>query len=119
MITKTNRRVERERRHLRVRKKVSGTAETPRLCVFRSNNNVYAQIIDDVKQVTLVSASTLDKEVKTKKSNKEAAKEVGALIAKKAIEKNIKSVVFDRGGYLYHGVVKELAEAAREGGLEF
>ena len=119
MITKINRKVERERRHLRVRKKVSGTAETPRLCVFRSNNNVYAQIIDDVKQVTLVSASTLDKEIKTKKSNKEAAKEVGTLVAKRAIEKSIKSVVYDRGGYIYHGVVKELAEAAREAGLKF
>jgi len=119
MINKTNRRVERERRHLRVRKKVSGTSEIPRLCVFRSNSNVYAQIIDDQKQITLVSASTIDKEVKTKKSNKEAAKEVGALIAKRAKEKNIESVVYDRGGYIYHGVVKELAEAAREAGLKF
>jgi len=119
MITKTNRRLERERRHKRVRNKVSGTAECPRLCVFRSNSNVYAQVIDDTKGVTLVSASTLDKEVKTKKSNKEAAKEVGALIAKRAIEKDIKTVVYDRGGYIYHGVVKELAEAAREAGLEF
>ena len=119
MITKTNRKLERERRHKRVRTKISGTAECPRLCVFRSNTNVYAQIIDDVNQVTLVSASTLDKEVKTKKSNKEAAKEVGTLVAKRALEKNIKSVVYDRGGYIYHGVVKELAEAAREAGLEF
>ena len=119
MITKTNRKKERERRHLRVRKKVSGTAETPRLCVYRSNNNVYAQIIDDVKQVTLLSASTADKEVKTKKANKVAAKEVGALIGKRAMEKNIKNVVYDRGGYIYHGVVKELAESAREAGLEF
>ena len=119
MITKTNRKLERERRHRRVRTKISGTPECPRLCVFRSNTNLYAQVIDDVNQVTLASASTLDKEVKTKKSNKEAAKEVGALIAKKAIEKNIKTVVFDRGGYIYHGVVKELAEAAREAGLEF
>ena len=119
MITKTNRKLERERRHRRVRTKISGTPECPRLCVFRSNTNLYAQVIDDVNQVTLASASTLDKEVKTKKSNKEAAKEVGALVAKRAIEKNIKSVVFDRGGYIYHGVVKELAEAAREGGLEF
>lgn len=119
MITKTDRKLERERRHKRVRTKISGTAECPRLCVFRSNANVYAQIIDDDKQVTLVSASTLDKEVKTKKSNKEAAKEVGTLIAKRALEKNIKSVVYDRGGYIYHGIVKELAEAAREAGLEF
>ena len=119
MITKTNRKAERERRHARVRRKISGTSECPRLCVFRSNNNLYVQIIDDVKAVTLAQASTLDKEVKTKHSNKAAAKEVGALIAKRALEKNIKTVVFDRGGYIYHGVVKELAEAAREGGLQF
>jgi large subunit ribosomal protein L18 len=119
MITKTDRKLERERRHKRVRTKISGTAECPRLCVFRSNANIYAQIIDDDKAITLVSASTLDKEVKTKKSNKEAAKEVGALIAKRAIEKKIKTVVYDRGGYIYHGIVKELAEAAREAGLEF
>ena len=119
MVTKINRKAERERRHARVRRKISGTAECPRLCVYRSNNNIYAQIIDDVSGNTLVSASTLDKEVKTKHSNKEAAKEVGTLIAKRAIEKNIKSVVYDRGGYIYHGVVKELAEAAREAGLDF
>lgn len=119
MISKTNRKMERERRHLRVRKKVSGTAERPRLCVYRSNTNLYVQIIDDTAGKTLVQASTMDKEIKTKRSNKEAAKEVGALIAKRALEKKIKSVVFDRGGYIYHGVVKELAEAAREGGLEF
>ncbi|MGN1310662.1 MAG: 50S ribosomal protein L18 [Clostridia bacterium] len=119
MITKTNRKLERERRHRRVRTKISGTPECPRLCVFRSNANLYAQVIDDVNNVTLASASTLDKEVKTKKSNKEAAKEVGALVAKRALEKNIKSVVYDRGGYIYHGVVKELAESAREAGLEF
>ncbi len=119
MITKTNRKAERERRHKRVRRKVSGTAECPRLCVYRSNNNIYVQVIDDVKGNTLAQASTLDKEVKTKHSNKEAAKEVGTLIAKRAIEKNIKTVVFDRGGYIYHGVIKEVAEAAREGGLEF
>ena len=119
MVGKTDRKAERERRHIRVRTKVSGTPERPRLCVYRSNNNIYIQVIDDVNGVTLVSASTLDKEVKTKKSNKEAAKEVGTLIAKRAIEKNIKSVVYDRGGYIYHGIVKELAEAAREAGLEF
>ena len=119
MICKTNRKLERERRHKRVRTKISGTPECPRLCVFRSNTNVYAQIIDDTKGVTLVQASTLDKEVKTKHSNKEAAKEVGTLVAKRAIEKNIKNVVYDRGGYIYHGVVKELAEAARAAGLEF
>ena len=119
MITKTDRKAERIRRHKRVRRKISGTPECPRLCVFRSNSNLYVQVIDDVKGVTLAQASTLDKEVKTKKANKEAAKEVGALIAKRAIEKKTKTVVFDRGGYIYHGVVKELAEAAREGGLEF
>lgn len=119
MITKINRKLERERRHRRVRRKVSGTAECPRLCVYRSNSNIYAQVIDDVKGVTVAQASTLDKAVKTKKSNKEAAKEVGALVAKRAIEKNIKNVVYDRGGYIYHGIIKELAEAAREAGLEF
>ena len=119
MVKKTDRKAERQRRHIRVRRKISGTADCPRLCVFRSNSNLYVQVIDDVKGVTLTQASTLDKEVKIKHSNKEAAKEVGALIAKRAIEKNIKEVVFDRGGYIYHGVVKELADAAREGGLVF
>ena len=119
MITKTDRKAERIRRHKRVRRKVSGTAECPRLCVFRSNSNLYVQVIDDVKGVTLAQASTLDKEVKTKKANKEAAKEVGALIAKRALEKKIKTVVYDRGGYIYHGIVKEFAESAREAGLEF
>ena len=119
MVKKTDRNAERIRRHKRVRRKISGTAECPRLCVFRSNSNIYVQVIDDVKAVTLAQASTLDKEVKTKHSNKEAAKEVGSLIAKRALEKNIKTVVFDRGGYIYHGVVKELADAAREGGLDF
>lgn len=119
MISKIDRKATRQRRHLRVRRKISGTAECPRLCVYRSNANIYAQIIDDVAENTIVSASTLDKDVKTKHANKEAAKEVGTLIAKKAIEKNIKTVVFDRNGYIYHGVVKELAEAAREGGLKF
>ena len=119
MITKTNRKLERTRRHIRVRRKISGTAERPRLCVYRSNKNLFVQVIDDVNGVTLCQASTLDKEVKTKHANKEAAKEVGALIAKRASEKKIKSVVYDRGGYIYHGVVKELAEAAREAGLQF
>ncbi|MBQ3145682.1 MAG: 50S ribosomal protein L18 [Clostridia bacterium] len=119
MITKTNRKLERERRHRRVRTKISGTAECPRLCVFRSNKNISVQVIDDTKGITLASASTLDKEIKTKKSNKEAAREVGTLIAKRAIEKNIETVVYDRGGYIYHGIVKELAEAAREAGLKF
>ncbi len=119
MISKVDRKVERQRRHARVRSKISGTAECPRLAVFRSNKNITAQIIDDTKGVTLVYVSTLDKEIKTKKANKEAAKEVGTLIAKRALEKKIKTVVYDRGGYIYHGVVKELAEAAREAGLEF
>ena len=119
MISKIDRKATRQRRHIRVRRKISGTPECPRLCVYRSNSNIYAQIIDDVAGNTLVSCSTLDKEVKTKHANKEAAKEVGTLIAKKATEKKIKQVVFDRGGYIYHGVVKELAEAAREAGLEF
>ena len=107
MVSNTNRKFERDRRHKRVRAKISGTAERPRLCVYRSNSNIYVQIIDDVAGNTLAQASTLDKEVKEKHSNK------------RATEKNIKEVVFDRGGYIYHGVVKEVAEAAREGGLEF
>ena len=119
MVSKVDRKAERERRHIRVRTKISGTAERPRLCVYRSNTNLYAQIIDDVAGNTLVQASTVDKEVKTKHSNCEAAKEVGTLIAKRAIEKKIDTVVFDRSGYIYHGVVKALAEAAREGGLKF
>lgn len=119
MVSKSDRKMERERRHKRVRTKISGTSECPRLSVFRSNTNLYAQIIDDTKGTTLVQASTLDKEVKTKHSNKEAAKEVGALIAKRALEKKIENVVYDRGGYVYHGVVKELAESAREAGLKF
>ena len=119
MVKKTDRKMERTRRHVRIRRKLSGTSERPRLCVYRSNTNLYVQIIDDVEKKTLVSCSTLDKEIKTKYANKEAAKEVGTMIAKKALEKNIKTVVFDRGGYIYHGVIKELAEAAREGGLEF
>ena len=119
MIKKTDRKMERARRHLRVRKKVSGTQERPRLCVYRSNTNIYVQLIDDVAQKTIIAASTLDKEVKTKHANKVAAKEVGTLIAKRAKDKKIENVVFDRGGYIYHGIVKELAEAAREGGLKF
>ena len=111
--------MERTRRHIRVRRKISGTAERPRLCVYRSNSNIYVQIIDDVAGNTICQASTLDKEVKIKHANKEAAKEVGALIAKRAKAKKVETVVFDRGGYIYHGVVKELAEAAREGGLKF
>ena len=119
MVTKTDRKMERARRHLRVRTKISGTASRPRLCVYRSNNNLFVQVIDDTCGNTIVSASTLDKEVKVKHSNKESAKEVGSLIAKRAIEKNIDTVVFDRSGYIYHGVIKTLAEAAREAGLKF
>ncbi len=109
------------RRHRRVRKKVFGTPERPRLCVFRSNQNIYAQLIDDVNSQTLVSASTLDPELSDwrGKKNIEAAKQVGFLIAKRALEKGIKKVVFDRAGYKYHGKIKALAESAREGGLEF
>lgn len=119
MVGKVNRKADRERRHLRVRTKVSGTTERPRLCVYRSNKNLFVQVIDDVNATTLVSASTLDKEVKEKHANVEAAKELGALIAKRAQDNKIKTVVFDRSGYLYHGVIKALAEAAREAGLEF
>ena len=109
----------RVKRHKRVRGKISGTAERPRLNVFRSNTNIYAQLIDDVKGVTLAAASSLDKEISGNGGNKEAAKEVGKLLAKKATDKGIAEVVFDRGGYVYHGRVKELAEGAREGGLKF
>ena len=122
MVSKPNSNKQREIRHMRVRNKISGTAERPRLNVYRSLNHIYAQIIDDVAQNTIVSASTLDEELKSKLNgtgNKEAAKAVGLSIAKKALEKNIKAVVFDRGGYVYHGRVAELAAGAREGGLEF
>lgn len=106
-------------RHVRVRSKISGTAERPRLNVFRSAKHIYAQIIDDVKGVTLVSASSMDKDFDGCGGNKEAAKKVGLAVAKKALEGGITEVVFDRGGYLYHGRVKELADGAREGGLKF
>ncbi len=119
MIKKTDKNAERIRRHARVRNKISGTAERPRLCVYRSNSNIYVQVIDDVAGKTLASASTLDKNIKTKYANKQAAKEVGTEIAKKCAAKKIEEVVFDRGGYIYHGVIKEVAEAAREGGLKF
>ncbi|HKZ57161.1 MAG TPA: 50S ribosomal protein L18 [Thermodesulfovibrionales bacterium] len=111
-----------ERRHQRVRKKVIGTPERLRLSVYRSLNHIYAQIIDDLKGKTVVSASSLDKEFKEKKSHKgniNTAKQVGELVAKRALKKDIKKVVFDRGGYLFHGRIKALAEAAREAGLEF
>ena len=119
MINKVDRKAERARRHARVRAKVSGTAECPRLAVTKSNKNIIAQIINDDTAETLVYVSTLDKEIKTKAANVEAAKEVGALVAKKALDKKIKTVVFDRGGFVYHGVVKAIAEAAREAGLDF
>ena len=119
MITKIDRKLERARRHARVRTKISGTAECPRLAVTKSNKNIIAQLIDDTKGTTLVYVSTLDSDIKTKKANVEAAKEVGTAIAKKALDKKIKDVVFDRGGFIYHGVVKALAEAAREAGLNF
>lgn len=120
MFKKEDRQKARVKRHLRVRNKISGTAERPRLAVFRSEKNIYAQVIDDIAGVTLVSASTLDKEFEGNVgSNKEAAKVIGAMIAKRALEKQIEDVVFDRGGYVYHGRVKELADAAREAGLKF
>ena len=122
MIGKIDKNKIRKRKHVRVRKKISGTGECPRLCVYRSNAHIYAQIIDDESQTTLASASTLDKEIKgsvSVGSNIEAAKAVGKLIAERAAAKDIKVVVFDRSGYLYHGRVQALAEAAREAGLEF
>jgi large subunit ribosomal protein L18 len=120
MINKVSRNEVRQARHARVRTKISGTSSIPRLNVFRSNSNIFAQIIDDEKGITLVSASSIDKELKLENGgNKEAAQKVGELIAKRAKEAKISKVVFDRGGYLYHGRVKALAEAARENGLEF
>ena len=118
MISKESKNVSRLRRHARVRNKISGTAETPRLCVYRSNKNIEAQIIDDDKRVTLVASSSMSLKLENG-SNVEAASKVGADIAKKALAKKIKKVVFDRSGYVYHGRVKALAEAAREAGLEF
>ena len=119
MINKKNSNVARIKRHQRVRKNISGTAERPRLNVYRSLNHIYAQIIDDTKGFTLVSASSMDKDFTANGGNIEGAKAVGNAIAKKALEKGIKAVVFDRGGYIYHGRVAALAEGAREGGLEF
>ncbi|RCW63556.1 50S ribosomal protein L18 [Saliterribacillus persicus] len=120
MITKPDKNDVRKKRHLRIRKNLFGTAERPRLNVFRSNKHVYAQLIDDVNNVTLASASTVDNELTIDGTgNVEAAKKVGELIAKRAQDKGFKNVVFDRGGYLYHGRVKALADAAREAGLEF
>ena len=121
-MAKESRNDKRVKRHARVRKNLFGTPERPRLCVFRSNKNISAQIIDDVNGVTLASASSLDKELKAEigyGGNKEAAKKVGEAVAKRALEKGIEEVCFDRGGFLYHGRVAELAEGAREGGLKF
>ncbi len=119
MVKKPDTNKARIKRHMRVRNKISGTAERPRLNVFRSNTNIYAQVIDDLSGKTLASASSLDKEITANGGNKEAAKEVGKLVAKRAADKGITEVVFDRGGYVYHGRVKELADGAREGGLKF
>lgn len=120
MITKLDKNVSRKKRHVRVRKSVSGTPERPRLNVYRSNKNIYVQVIDDVNGVTLASASSADKDISLDSTNTiDASVKVGELIAKRAIDKNVKTVVFDRGGYLYHGRVKALADSAREAGLEF
>ncbi len=122
MVSKKSRTLVRESKHRRLRNRFSGTAERPRLAVFRSNNHMYAQIIDDTVGKTLVSASTLDKEVKAeceKTNNVDAAAVVGKVVAARAIEKGIKEVVYDRGGFIYAGKVKALADAAREAGLEF
>ena len=122
MVSKESRQEVRAKKHRRMRNRLSGTAQRPRLAVFRSNNHMYAQIIDDTVGNTLVSASTLEKEVKAeieKTNNVDAAAYLGTVIAKRAIEKGIKEVVFDRGGFIYHGKIAALAEAAREAGLEF
>jgi len=119
MIKKTDTNVQRKRRHKRVRSKVVGTPERPRLNVFRSEKHIYAQVIDDSKGITLCSASSVEKAFDGSGSNKEAARKVGKTLAQRAKEKGVESVVFDRGGYIYHGRVKELADAAREGGLTF
>ena len=119
MVSKINKKAMRRKRHVRVRGKISGTAERPRLNEFRSNANIYAQIIDDVNGVTLVSANTLEKGFEGATGNAEAAKKVGTVLAERAKAKGINEVVFDRGGYVYHGRVAALAEGAREGGLQF
>ena len=119
MIKPYNSKAQRLKRHRRVRKNISGTAERPRLNVFRSQNHIYAQIIDDTKGVTLVAASSLEKAFEGYGGNIDAAKKVGMMIAEKALANGIKEVVFDRGGYVYHGRVAALAEGAREGGLQF
>lgn len=119
MVNKADKNQARLKRHKRVRSKVFGTASRPRLNVFRSKSNIYVQIIDDASARTLVSASSYEKDFEGYGGNKEAASKVGAVIAKRALEKGIENVVFDRGGYLFHGRVKSLAEAAREAGLKF
>lgn len=122
MIKKVSRTKVRVNKHKKIRNKITGTSERPRLSVFRSNNHIYAQVIDDAKGHTLVSASTVDKDISSKleqTNNVDAATAVGEMVAKKAIEKGINNVVFDRGGYIYHGKVKALADAAREAGLKF
>ena len=119
MIKRPDTRGQRIKRHNRVRGKISGTAERPRLCVFRSENNIYAQIIDDVAGNTLVSASSVKKGFEGNGGNCEAAKKIGAAVAERALQKGIEEVVFDRGGYIYPGRVKARAEGAREGGLKF
>ena len=119
MVSKINKNAMRLKRHVRVRGKISGTPERPRLNVFRSNANIYAQIIDDVNGVTLVAANTLEKEFEGATGNCEAAKKVGTVLAERAKAKGIEEVVFDRGGYIFHGRVAALAEGAREGGLQF
>ncbi|MCR6098329.1 50S ribosomal protein L18 [Salipaludibacillus agaradhaerens] len=120
MISKTDKNAVRKKRHAHVRRTITGTAERPRLNVFRSNKHIYAQLIDDVAGATLASASSLDKELNIENGgNKQAAQQVGELVAKRALEKGHETVVFDRGGYLYHGRVQELADAAREAGLKF
>ena len=122
MLKKADKNANRLQRHKRVRRKITGTTQRPRLCVFRSSNNIYAQIIDDTNRVTLVAASSLDEAVKgavNHTGNKEAAKMIGEAVAKRALDKGITEVVFDRGGYVYHGRVQALAEAAREAGLKF
>ena len=119
MVARKDSNVQRKKRHIRVRAKISGTAERPRLCVYRSENNIQAQVIDDVKGVTLAEASSYGKGFTAEGGNKSAAREVGKMIAKKALDAGVETVVFDRGGYLYHGRVKELADGAREGGLKF
>ena len=119
MVNRPNTAAQRQKRHARVRGKISGTPERPRLCVFRSENNIYAQVIDDVAGTTLAAASSVEKGFEGNGGNIAAAKDIGSKIAERALAKGIEEVVFDRGGYIYHGRVQALAEAAREGGLKF